>query len=121
GTDVDAALREAAREDIVLLDPGCVLPDGWLDDLRAAAHSDSRIATAAPLTIDRGLTQPFEEAARRVREASARLRPRVDPTGGPCTYIRRDALELVGTFGDLRSFLAHCLRFGLCHVRAGDG
>jgi glycosyltransferase involved in cell wall biosynthesis len=124
--DIDASPLDAASADVVLLAEGCEVAEGWLDDLRAAAYSDSRIATATALSADAltGVQLPpgmsFEEAAQRVQRASLRIHPRVTEGAAYCTYIRRSALELVGEFRDIRTFSDQCLRLGLCHVVA-DG
>ncbi len=112
--DVVAA---AAPADVVLLDAGCVVADGWLPALREAAYVDAAIATACGISADRG-DREFDEAARIVATASLRLRPRLSAPRGPCVYVRRTAIELAGdvTFG----FWRLCLDAGLQHVLADD-
>lgn len=132
---VNAAFAMAAPADMVVLGSDCIVADGWLDGLRDAAYVDARVATAMSLIDDRALAtgyrpdgSTFDEAAGLVRSGSLRVRPRVPTAGGPCLYVRRSALELVGDF-DLASwqvprdeldFSRRCLQSGLCHVVADD-
>ena len=133
--DVGEAIAAAAPADVVLLRPGCIVADGWLAGLREAAYVDARVATAMALTNDGALTpsaptddRAFDDAAAAVRAGSLRLRPRVQTVGGPCTYVRRSALELVSdvdpasswSAGEATAFSERCLDSGLCHVVADD-
>src|ERR1019366_6192394 len=74
---------------------------------------------------------PAEDIARladSLAERTLRLRPRLSRAVGPCVYVRRDALELVGSLDeqlDLRwalevDFTQRCLLSGLAHVAADD-
>jgi glycosyltransferase involved in cell wall biosynthesis len=124
---LDAALALAAPADVVYLSAGCVLTPGWLAGLRDAAYSDSRVASATPLTFGGGewslglpVESSLEAAAAAVRRGSLRVRPRIRAAGGPCVYMRRDALELVEPVDGLGGFSIACLERGLCHVLADD-
>ncbi len=132
---VSAAARIAAPADIVVLDADCVVADGWLAGLREAAYSDSRVAIATSLGNDGVLATAlrqsglsFGEAAAAIRTESVRIRPRVMSAGGPCMYVRRSALELVGDV-DLEpvpapngplDFARRCIHAGLSLVVADD-
>ncbi len=132
-----AALRASAPADVVLLAGDVIVTDGWLESLREAAHSESRVATATALTNDGtilsvphrnrpsprlpdGLT--VDGAARAVREISLRLRPDVPTCLDYCVYIRRSALELVGRCDETpgADFAQRCIVHGLRHVVADD-
>jgi glycosyltransferase involved in cell wall biosynthesis len=83
--------------------------------------SDAEEAVAAPQLED------LEEAARRVRERSLRLYPRIATVGGGCAYIRRGALELAGPLEEscslaqaLARFAQRALALGMIHVAADD-
>jgi glycosyltransferase involved in cell wall biosynthesis len=134
---VNRALELSAPADVVLLSAPCVVSDGWLEALRAAAHEDTTTASASALATDGsalaiGKEGVAEEAldnlASSVAERSLRLRPRLGLTVGPCIYLRRDALELVGPLDEqlaLRpaievDFAQRCLLTGLAHVVADD-
>ena len=140
---MNAAFRETAPADVVIVNSDTVVPPAWLERLRAAACSDGLVATASTLTNHGtilsvpdwkhpspepppGLT--VDEADRLIARASPRLHPRI-PTGvGHCLYIRRSALELVGDFdeafspgyGEEVDFCQRCLARGLRHVVADD-
>jgi GT2 family glycosyltransferase/glycosyltransferase involved in cell wall biosynthesis len=133
--NVNAALRLLAPADVVVLNSDCVVTPGWLEGLRAAADTDTRIATVTALA-DRATIASVPEAAgadpvgaaERVRAASLRLRPRLPTAIGHCFLVRRSALELVGEldtafspgYGEEVDFSQRCLLAGLVHVLADD-
>ena len=136
------AFAVAGRRDVVLLNSDVVVGPEWLERLRAAAYSDSRVATATPLTnygtilsvphrnrpseLPRGYTPA--SAATAVAAASLRLYPRLPACVGHCTYVRRMALDVVGCFdeafapgyGEEVDFSQRCVQAGLAHVCADD-
>jgi GT2 family glycosyltransferase len=141
--NVNSAFAIAAPADVVILNSDCLVADGWLEGLRDAAYSDSRVATATALTNhgtivsvpDRGRPTPqlpegldFERAAADVRRRSLRIHPRLPTAIGHCVLVRRTALELIGDFdlafspgyGEEVDFSQRCLQAGLCHVLADD-
>lgn len=116
-----AALASAAPSDVVLVHAGCAVAPDWLDGLRAAAYAGDTIATAAALSqhdvaaeLDRAR---LDAAAGALGAGSLRLRPRVPRLAGPCVYVRRSAIELVGAGED---FGRRCVERGLSHVLADD-
>src|SRR5437764_13101663 len=136
------AVAMSVPADVVILTSDCVVADGWLDGLRAAAYVDSRVATASALTNNGSVVSvperrpmpripqdwSLDDAAAAIRRRSLRIRPRLPTAVGHCVYIRRSALELVGDFdraftpgyGEEVDFSQRCLRRGLCHVAADD-
>ena len=141
--NANAAMAAAAPGDPVLLNSDCAVAAGWLDGLRAAAYSDTNVATATALTNNgtivsvpdrnrpsdgppRGMS--LDEAAAAVRERALHLRPRLPTAIGHCTYIRRAALELVGDFdesfspgyGEEVDFSQRCIARGLKHAAADE-
>lgn len=139
----NAAFAATAPADVVLLNSDCVVSEGWLDGLRAAAESDSTIATATALTNHGSIVsvphrnravpmlpqeRELDDHARAVREASPRLRPRLPVAVGHCVLIRRAALDLVGGFdeafapayGEEVDFSQRCVLRGMQHVLADD-
>jgi GT2 family glycosyltransferase/glycosyltransferase involved in cell wall biosynthesis len=141
--NMNAAFALLAPADVVILNSDCVVPPGWLESLRRAAESDSRVGTVSVLTNNgtivsvpernRGtpsLPQDWtlERAAAAVSEISDRIYPEL-PTGiGHCLYIRRAALDLVGGFdeafspgyGEEVDFCQRLLQHGLSHILADD-
>ena len=141
--NVNTAIAAAAPADLVILNSDCIVADGWFESLRAAAYSESRIATATALTNagtivsipERNTPAPalppeltIDQAAERVRATSLRLRPDIPTCIGHCVYIRASALELVGRFDTAFSpgyeeevdFSQRCVLHGLRHVLADD-
>jgi GT2 family glycosyltransferase len=141
--NVNSVMVMAAPADIVVLNSDCMVAEGWLDGLRDAVYSDSTLATASALTNNGTiLSVPYrnrptahlpqewtlDQAARAVRAASPRLRPRIPTAIGHCMYIRRTALDLVGRFdeafapgyGEEVDFSQRCIARGLSHVAADD-
>jgi glycosyltransferase involved in cell wall biosynthesis len=137
---VNRSLEQLAPADVVVLDGACRIGPGWLERLRDAALSDTNMATASALA-DRGtelalqqaedpdgVQEDFVKLAERVAEHTLRLRPRLTRAVGPCVYVRREALELIGQLDeklDLPTaleldFAQRCLLSGLAHVAADD-
>lgn len=139
---MNEAFAVAGRRDVVVLNSDVVVGPHWLERLRDAAYSDTRIATATPLSnhgtilsvphrnrpseLPAGLT--VDAAALAVAEASQRLRPRVPTCVGHCVYVRRMALDVVGAFdetfspgyGEEVDFSQRCVQGGFAHVCADD-
>ena len=140
--NVNAGFASAAPADVVVLNSDCMVADGWLEGLRDAAYTDSRVATATALTNHGTLVsipdrQPrsrlpvdwnLDDAAAAVRLHSLRIRPCLPTAIGHCMFIRRSALELVGDFdpafspgyGEEVDFSQRCIRSGLSHVLADE-
>jgi glycosyltransferase involved in cell wall biosynthesis len=131
--NVNAALRFSAPADVALVNSDCVVTAGWLDGLRAAAASDSRIATVSAMADSATIASVPAEGdpdavAAAVRAGSLRLWPRLPTAIGHCFYVRRAALELVGEFdpafspgyGEEVDFSQRCLLHGMIHALADD-
>ncbi len=123
------AFTVTAPADVIVLGSDVVVAAGWIEGLREAAYADSRVATATalasgPLPGGRSL----DDAAAAVRARSLKLRPRLIGEAGPCRYVRRSAIELVGAGagafdpGDSEDgeFAERCIHSGLAHVLADD-
>ena len=133
---VNGALEQLAPADVLLLSEPCQVSAGWLERLRDAARADTNTATASALADAHtalALSQDdhdedFDELAVSLREHTLRLLPRISRAVGPCVYVRREALELVGPLDEqleLRlalevDFAQRCLLSGLAHVAADD-
>jgi glycosyltransferase involved in cell wall biosynthesis len=137
-----AALKAAAPADAALLIGETVVAGGWLEGLREAAASDSLVATATALSNDaaflsvpwrnrpyRGLPLDItlEDAAARVRERAARVRPLLPTALGHCVLLRRSALDLAGApdaaldpSAAVVDLAQRCSARGLRHVAADD-
>ncbi len=140
--NVNGAFEMAAPADVVILNSDCIVAEGWLDGLRAAAYSDSRIATATALTNHGSVVSVpdrtpvaalpaewrFDDAAAAIRAGALKLRPTLPTAIGHCMLVRRSALELAGGFdlafspgyGEEVDFSQRCLQAGLSHVLADD-
>lgn len=118
--NVEAAIAIADPADVVLVSGECQVAEGWLDGLRDAAHSESRVATASALP-SAALVEvecSADRAAAAARVHSLHLRPRLPAPLRPCVYLRRSALELARTFDE--GFYRRCSDRGLSHVLADD-
>lgn len=140
--NVNSLFHAAGPADVVILNSDCEVGPGWLEGLRAAAYSDSLVATATALTNHGTIAsvprdgpnarlpvgRKLEELAVTVGEASLRLRPRIPTAVGHCVWIRRSAIDLIGDFdtafspgyGEEVDFSQRCALRGLSHVVADD-
>ncbi|HUB73894.1 MAG TPA: glycosyltransferase [Solirubrobacteraceae bacterium] len=132
---INRALAALAPADVLLLSEPCLLTDGAGARLREAAYADTNTASASsfvdaggPLALGGDQPNAADELAAHMAASSLALRPRLGRIVGPCVYLRRDALELVGALdaslelvGALEIDLAQrCLLIGLAHVAADD-
>jgi glycosyltransferase involved in cell wall biosynthesis len=136
--EVNRAFAQLAPADVVVLDESCLLTPGWLERLRDAARGDTNTATASALADFGGelalSSRPlagdddFARLADRLARQSLRLRPRLGRAVGPCVYVRREALDLVGALDEELKprwalevdFSERCVLSGLSHVAADD-
>jgi hypothetical protein len=107
---VGRAEIDASRADVVLLTPGFRLEGGTIAALAAAAYSETTVATASA------------HNASVVAPPPAALPRRLARAGDGCIYVRRTALDLVGSelLHDTDAFARRCLRQGFVHVSADD-
>ncbi len=134
---IDRVLSLLRPADIALLSEPCRVTEGWLERMREAAYADTNTATASAMT-DAGTTLAISDSDRPTEDLSTladhvaantmALHPRLGLAVGPCVYLRRDALELVGSLDGglgLRwalevDFAQRCLLAGLAHVVADE-
>jgi GT2 family glycosyltransferase len=137
----NAGLRACAGRDVVLLNSDVIVPEGWLDRLRAAAYAASDIGSVTPLSNDASIVSypgppetndvPDEAEARDLDALAQRANgpATVDiPVGvGFCLYLRRDCLDAVGLFredafaqgyGEEVDFCLRARHLGWRHVAA---
>jgi glycosyltransferase involved in cell wall biosynthesis len=136
---VNRALAQLAPADVIVLSEPCRVTQGWVERLRAAARADTNTATASaladagtPLALALGdqAPPPLEAAAlsERLAERTLALHPRLDRAVGPCVYVRREAIELVGALDESLAlkdaleidFAQRCVLSGMGHVAADD-
>jgi GT2 family glycosyltransferase len=140
--NMNGGFAASAPADLVILNSDCIVTPGWFGAMRAAAYSDSRVATATAVTnagtivsvphrnrsvpdLSQDLTP--EMVSKAIASRSLRLRPDLPTCIGHCVYVRRDALELVGDFdpvfspgyGEEVDFSERCVVHGLRHVGSG--
>ena len=135
--EMNEALRRLAPADVIVLEEPCRVSEGWMERLREAASMDTNTATVSALAdagTELSLTEPsadqrsFGELVDRLAADTLRMRPRLSRAVGPCVYVRREALELVGALDeelDLPAalevdFAQRCLLSGLSHLAADD-
>ena len=135
---VNRALEQLAPADVIVLSEPCRVTPGWLERMRDAArggleHGDRQRARGRRAPSSRCASEDapgggLRAAGRQPRRHTLTLRPRLSRAVGPCVYVRREALELVGPLDeelDLRwalevDFAQRCLLSGLAHVAADD-
>lgn len=134
---LEDAVRASGRADLVVVADACVLPQGWLGALGAAACSEDTVAGASPLLggagdtlfagLDPATRQPGRQRVGR-DERPAPLHPRIFTLWPHCAYLRRPALDLLGSAGTppshpaavLADFAARALARGFSCVLADD-
>ncbi|HSZ14043.1 MAG TPA: glycosyltransferase [Solirubrobacteraceae bacterium] len=134
---LNAAIHASAPSDIVAVLPGVSVGAGWLQRLRAAALSDSTVASATPLSLGYGGIEIFEReravepspdrTARSFAGRSLQLRPKIATMGPGCFYVRRAAVDLVAPLDEslpleqaLADLAARLSATGMVHVLADD-
>ena len=139
----NAAFDAAGRRDVILVNSDVVVGPEWYQRMSEAAQSSNVIATASALTNhgtilsipNRNEPSPMipgnstvDEIASRVAQTSLRLRPTIRTAVGHCTYVKRSALNRVGSFdlafgkgyGEEVDFSQRASRAGFRHVCADD-
>ncbi len=105
---------QASQFDVVLLNSDTEVAPRWLQKLKVAAYSDSKIATVTPFSnaagafsvpeigVNAPIPFPFTilKMARLTERVSTRVYPSVPTGNGFCMYIKREALEAVGGFDE---------------------
>lgn len=136
---INRGISLAGRADVVLLNSDTRVTPQWLRNLRLAAYSGPRVATATPFSDNAGaFSAPRanernprpewmsdDEYARAVTRASVRDYPTVPTANGYCMYVRRDCIEALGVFdadafprgyGEENDFCARATQAGWTHV-----
>ena len=129
--------------DVVWLNSDTQVYDEWLDRLRDAAYSRSRVATVTPLSnnatlcsyprIDTDNAADLECDWRDIASLAAQVndaqRVEVPTAVGFCTYTRRDAVEIIGTldqdsfgrgYGEENDFSRRAIASGWTNLAAAD-
>jgi GT2 family glycosyltransferase/glycosyltransferase involved in cell wall biosynthesis len=137
----NAGLLACPGHDVVLLNSDVILPEGWLDRLRAAAYAAPDIGSVTPLSNDGSVVSypgppetnavPDEATTARLDALAQRANGAaiVDiPVGvGFCLYLRRDCLDAVGLlredafaqgYGEEVDFCLRARHLGWRHVAA---
>lgn len=135
---VNKGIQLAGSADVILLNSDTIVTPRWVENLRCAAYSDEKVATATAVSDNSGafsvpeiglniIPSWFErsEYARMITQVSAGLRPPVPTGNGFCLYIRRDCLDEAGMldeeafprgYGEENDFCMRTLRMGWNHV-----
>jgi GT2 family glycosyltransferase/glycosyltransferase involved in cell wall biosynthesis len=136
---INLGIIAAGRADVVILNSDTEVTPFWLRNLRRAAYSGPRVATATPFSDNAGtFSVPVRDIANQLPvgfdlDACARLVTRgsqrhypIVPTGnGFCMYMRRDAVDEVGMldaeafprgYGEENDFCMRAVRAGWDHV-----
>jgi len=140
---VNRGMREAGRNDVVLLNSDTEVPNGWLGRLAAQAYSGAKIASVTPfsnnaticsypLANDGGPLPKGYSAAEidlAFRAANNGRSVEIPTAVGFCMYIRRSCLDEVGLFdvdafgrgyGEENDFCMRALAAGWRHLLACD-
>lgn len=141
--NVNMAFAMLGAADVLIVNSDVEVGAGWFERMRAAAATDTRVATVSTLTNHGSIVSVPERnlptsslpadmdvdgAAQRVAAASLCLRPKIPVAIGHCVLIMRSALDLVGDFdlafspgyGEEVDFSLRCSERGLMHLVADD-
>jgi GT2 family glycosyltransferase len=112
---VNSGIREAGRDDVILLNSDTVVTPNWLAGLRAAAYAETKIGTVTAMSDNagafsfpiQGVTNPkpdymsHDDYAMRVIQATIDCKFVDVPTGsGFCMYLRRKMIDGIGMFDE---------------------
>ncbi len=112
-----ARVEEAlVGSDIVIVEAGVTLADGWLQRLQAAAHADLTTATASALRLEAGTKGSAESTP--LPRAWGRPSPRLMAPSPGAVLIRATALELAGPYDE--GFAERCAGLSLLHILVPD-
>ena len=136
-TGLRAAAALPNQHDAILLNSDTIVPQGWLEALRAAVHAAGDIGTATPLSNDATIVSypdaaggnPPPAALRRIAALAAKANAGVSveiPTAvGFCMYVRNECLRQTGLFredlfaqgyGEENDFCIRARHLGWRHV-----
>jgi GT2 family glycosyltransferase/glycosyltransferase involved in cell wall biosynthesis len=137
---INAGIRAAADDDVILLNSDTIVTPGWFDGLIEAARRGDAIGTSTAMGDNAGAfsfplkdqANPKPESVSHAEHADAILRrtaalaPVDVPTGsGFCLYIRREVFDRIGLFdeeafprgyGEENDFCMRALKAGFRHV-----
>ena len=129
---LDEALRRHADRDVVLIEGGVRVADGWLDRLAACARREPLVATVTPFSNDAGFCAygaHMPVAALDALFAAENAGASIDiPTAiGGCVFIAREAIKAADGFdrefaeaGALADFCVRAARAGFRHLLCAD-
>ena len=134
----NAGIRAARGRDVILLNSDTLLPEAWLERLRAAAYAAKDIGSVTPFSNNASILSYPGDASRNPRPTQIEVE-RLDrhaaqangaaivdiPVGvGFCLYLRRDCLNATGIFradifaqgyGEENDFCLRATRLGWRH------
>jgi glycosyltransferase involved in cell wall biosynthesis len=129
---LDEALRRHRDRDVVLIEGGVRVADGWLDRLAACARREPLVATVTPFSNDAafcGYRADLPLAALDALFAAENAGASIDiPTAiGGCVFIAREAIAAADGFdarfaeaGALIDFCVRAARAGYRHLLSAD-
>lgn len=113
---VNLAFRLTDGKDVVLLNSDTVVPKRWLETLRFVAYSQANVATVTPVSDNSGVFSvpsawggnvfprdlEFEDIAKIVQDSGRGESLNVPTGNGFCLFIRREALDEIGFYDEVR-------------------
>jgi len=140
---VNAGVRRHPNRDVIWLNADTEVCGDWIDRLRQAAYSAPDIATVTPLTNNGMICSyprfnaanavvlevPWQEIDRIAARVNAGRAVAAPTCVGFATYVRRDALDLVGSldeaafgrgYGEENDFSQRAIAAGRRNLIAGD-
>ena len=113
--DLLAALARNESRDLLFVRATCMLPNWWDIRLAWSAYRSPGIATASPLDVN-GVR--IDEADASIYTSSSFVHPPLQTFSRRCVYIRRAAIQDVGSSSGSADFLKRSLQMRWSHVLA---
>lgn len=129
--------------DVILLNSDTIVTEGWVEKIIACAYREPEIATVTPLSNSATLCSipvmcqdnripsncTIDELGALVEKYSLKKYPRITVAVGFCMFIKREVINLVGTFdaetyergyGEENDFCNRAEQYGYKHVMCDD-
>lgn len=141
--NINLGIEQSDKRDVILLNSDTIVTSNWVEKMVRCAYSDNSIGTVTPLSNNATLcsvpnfckenTLPegmdIDQVAIIVERCSLKKYPRITVAHGFCMLIKRELIDLIGTFdaktfgkgyGEENDFCNRAEQMGYIHVMCDD-